>query len=71
MHDRIPLVKYAAFFVQFDFLKSCSYRKELLNLDKLEAQLKACNCRLVFSKAKVSKHNGYSAVECHSKVMSY
>lgn len=31
---------------------SC-YRKELLNLDKLEAQLKACNCRLVFSKAKV------------------
>lgn len=32
-----------------------SYRKEILNLDKLEAQLKACNCRLVFSKAKVSR----------------
>lgn len=32
-----------------------SYRKEVLNLDKLEAQLKACNCRLVFSKAKVSR----------------
>jgi cyclin G2 len=31
-----------------------SYRKEILSLDKLEAQLKACNCRLVFSKAKVS-----------------
>ncbi|XP_015671864.2 cyclin-G2 [Protobothrops mucrosquamatus] len=31
-----------------------SERKELLNLDKLEAQLKACNCRLVFSKAKPS-----------------
>ncbi|XP_074848127.1 cyclin-G2 [Carettochelys insculpta] len=31
-----------------------SQRKEVLNLDKLEAQLKACNCRLVFSKAKPS-----------------
>ncbi|KAM4808506.1 cyclin-G2 [Rhinophrynus dorsalis] len=31
-----------------------SERKELLNLDKLEAQLKACNCRLTFSKAKPS-----------------
>ncbi|XP_031463359.1 cyclin-G2 isoform X1 [Phasianus colchicus] len=31
-----------------------SERKEVLNLDKLEAQLKACNCRLVFSKAKPS-----------------
>ncbi|XP_073196552.1 cyclin-G2 isoform X3 [Lepidochelys kempii] len=31
-----------------------SERKEILNLDKLEAQLKACNCRLVFSKAKIS-----------------
>lgn len=29
-------------------------RKEVLSLDKLEAQLKACNCRLVFSKAKPS-----------------
>ncbi|XP_053559390.1 cyclin-G2 [Bombina bombina] len=29
-------------------------RKEVLNLDKLEAQLKACNCRLIFSKAKPS-----------------
>uniref|UniRef100_A0A803J8I6 Cyclin G2 n=2 Tax=Xenopus tropicalis TaxID=8364 RepID=A0A803J8I6_XENTR len=31
-----------------------SKRKEVLNLDKLEAQLKACNCRLIFSKAKVN-----------------
>ncbi|OPJ89852.1 cyclin-G2 isoform A [Patagioenas fasciata monilis] len=31
-----------------------SERKEVLNLDKLEAQLKACNCRLVFSKARPS-----------------
>ncbi|MEE6460287.1 hypothetical protein FKM82_000909 [Ascaphus truei] len=31
-----------------------SERKEVLNLDKLEAQLKACNCRLTFSKAKPS-----------------
>ncbi|XP_012599388.1 cyclin-G2 isoform X2 [Microcebus murinus] len=31
-----------------------SERKEILNLDKLEAQLKACNCRLVFSKAKIN-----------------
>eukprot|EP00079_Xenopus_tropicalis_P034990 XP_017948761.1 PREDICTED: cyclin-G2 isoform X5 [Xenopus tropicalis] len=31
-----------------------SKRKEVLNLDKLEAQLKACNCRLIFSKAKPS-----------------
>ncbi|XP_069482437.1 cyclin-G2 isoform X2 [Ambystoma mexicanum] len=31
-----------------------SERKEILNIDKLEAQLKACNCRLVFSKAKPS-----------------
>ncbi|XP_038615114.1 cyclin-G2 isoform X2 [Tachyglossus aculeatus] len=29
-------------------------RKEVLSLDKLEAQLKACNCRLIFSKAKPS-----------------
>lgn len=29
-------------------------RKEILSLDRLEAQLKACNCRLVFSKAKPS-----------------
>ncbi|KAL4660457.1 cyclin-G2-like [Arapaima gigas] len=28
--------------------------KEILNLDKLEAQLKACLCRLVFSRAKPS-----------------
>ncbi|EFB22027.1 hypothetical protein PANDA_020130, partial [Ailuropoda melanoleuca] len=31
-----------------------SERKEILSLDKLEAQLKACNCRLIFSKAKPS-----------------
>ncbi|XP_057585693.1 cyclin-G2 isoform X3 [Hippopotamus amphibius kiboko] len=31
-----------------------SERKEILNLDKLEAQLKACCCRLIFSKAKPS-----------------
>ncbi|XP_030046428.1 cyclin-G2 [Microcaecilia unicolor] len=31
-----------------------SKRKEVLNLDKLEAQLKACSCRLMFSKAKPS-----------------
>lgn len=29
------------------------FRKEVLSLDKLEAQLKACLCRIVFSKAKV------------------
>ncbi|XP_059778788.1 cyclin-G2 [Balaenoptera ricei] len=31
-----------------------SERKEILSLDKLEAQLKACCCRLIFSKAKPS-----------------
>ncbi|XP_069834269.1 cyclin-G2 [Dendropsophus ebraccatus] len=31
-----------------------SERKEVLSLEKLEAQLKACNCRLIFSKAKPS-----------------
>ncbi|OWK13803.1 hypothetical protein Celaphus_00017367, partial [Cervus elaphus hippelaphus] len=31
-----------------------SERKEILSLDKLEAQLKACCCRLTFSKAKPS-----------------
>nr|BAC31105.1 unnamed protein product [Mus musculus] len=31
-----------------------SERKEILSLDKLEAQLKACNCRVVFSKARPS-----------------
>ncbi|XP_051054775.1 cyclin-G2-like [Phodopus roborovskii] len=31
-----------------------SERKETLSLHKLEAQLKACSCRLVFSKAKPS-----------------
>lgn len=35
-------------------LRHTSERKEVLNLDKLEAQLKACNCRLIFSKAKPS-----------------
>ncbi|XP_051785637.1 cyclin-G2 isoform X1 [Erpetoichthys calabaricus] len=35
-------------------LSHTSERKEILNLEKLEAQLKACHCRLVFSKAKVS-----------------
>jgi len=35
------------------------YRKEILSLDKLEAQLKACNCRLIFSKAKVSQFLAY------------
>ncbi|XP_068948745.1 cyclin-G2 [Petaurus breviceps papuanus] len=35
-------------------LRHASERKEVLSLDKLEAQLKACNCRLTFSKAKPS-----------------
>ncbi|KAI4873902.1 hypothetical protein NFI96_026155 [Prochilodus magdalenae] len=35
-------------------LSHTSHRKEILNLDKLEAQLKACLCRIVFSKAKPS-----------------
>ncbi|KAG2466921.1 cyclin-G2 [Polypterus senegalus] len=35
-------------------LSHTSERKEILNLEKLEAQLKACHCRLVFSKAKPS-----------------
>ncbi|XP_028829626.1 cyclin-G2 [Denticeps clupeoides] len=35
-------------------LSHTSERKETLNLDKLEAQLKACLCRIVFSKAKPS-----------------
>jgi len=30
-----------------------AFRKNILNLEKLEAQLKACLCRIVFSKAKV------------------
>lgn len=35
-------------------LSHTSDRKEILNQDKLEAQLKACLCRIVFSKAKPS-----------------
>ncbi|XP_060791693.1 cyclin-G2 [Neoarius graeffei] len=35
-------------------LSHTSSRKEVLSLDKLEAQLKACLCRIVFSKAKPS-----------------
>nr|XP_015217353.1 PREDICTED: cyclin-G2 [Lepisosteus oculatus] len=35
-------------------LSHTSDRKEMLNLEKLEAQLKACLCRLVFSKARPS-----------------
>ncbi|XP_041914544.1 cyclin-G2 [Alosa pseudoharengus] len=35
-------------------LSHTSDRKEVLNQDKLEAQLKACLCRIVFSKAKPS-----------------
>ncbi|TRY94974.1 hypothetical protein DNTS_004651 [Danionella cerebrum] len=35
-------------------LSHTSSRKNVLNLDKLEAQLKACLCRIVFSKAKPS-----------------
>ncbi|XP_036443536.1 cyclin-G2 [Colossoma macropomum] len=35
-------------------LSHTSHRKEILNLDKLEAQLKACLCRIIFSKAKPS-----------------
>lgn len=34
----------------------CVIRKETLNLEKLEAQLKACLCRISFSKAKVGIH---------------
>ncbi|KAK1803636.1 hypothetical protein P4O66_021051 [Electrophorus voltai] len=35
-------------------LSHTSHRKEVLNPDKLEAQLKACLCRIAFSKAKPS-----------------
>ncbi|XP_065099917.1 cyclin-G2 [Paramisgurnus dabryanus] len=35
-------------------LSHTSGRKNVLNLDKLEAELKACLCRIVFSKAKPS-----------------
>ncbi|KAL0963249.1 hypothetical protein UPYG_G00351680 [Umbra pygmaea] len=35
-------------------LSDTSARKEALNLDKLEVQLKACLCRMAFSKAKPS-----------------
>ncbi|KAG1958589.1 cyclin-G2 [Pimephales promelas] len=35
-------------------LSHTSNRKNILNLEKLEAQLKACLCRIVFSKAKPS-----------------
>lgn len=37
-------------------LTVCVNRKEKLNLEKLEAQLKACLCRISFSKAKVGIH---------------
>lgn len=37
-------------------LTVCVNRKETLNLEKLEAQLKACLCRISFSKAKVRIH---------------
>ncbi|XP_032425061.1 cyclin-G2 [Xiphophorus hellerii] len=35
-------------------LTHATYRKETLSLEKLEAQLKACLCRIAFSKAKPS-----------------
>ncbi|XP_028319317.1 cyclin-G2 [Gouania willdenowi] len=35
-------------------LSHCSDRKQTLNMEKLEAQLKACLCRISFSKAKAS-----------------
>lgn len=35
-------------------LSHCTERKETLSLEKLEAQLKACLCRIAFSKAKPS-----------------
>ncbi|KAI9999378.1 hypothetical protein NQD34_018271 [Periophthalmus magnuspinnatus] len=35
-------------------LAHCTHRRDILSLEKLEAQLKACLCRLSFSKAKPS-----------------
>lgn len=34
-----------------------SYRSKYLNFERLEAQLKACHCRIMFSKAKVCLAN--------------
>ncbi|PWA15982.1 hypothetical protein CCH79_00017738 [Gambusia affinis] len=39
-------------------LTHATYRKETLSLEKLEAQLKACLCRIAFSKAKVGRAVG-------------
>lgn len=40
------------------------YRKETLNLDTLEVQLKACLCRIAFSKAKVMIYHRES-IRCY------
>ncbi|EGW12849.1 Cyclin-G2 [Cricetulus griseus] len=47
-----------------------SERKEILSLDKLEAQLKACSCRLVFSKAKISDTEFFYWRELVSKCLA-
>ncbi|KAK7830934.1 hypothetical protein U0070_018478 [Myodes glareolus] len=47
-----------------------SERKELLSLDKLEAQLKACHCQLVFSKAKIGDAEFFYWRELVSKCLA-
>lgn len=50
------LMDYLCFWYLIDSLlnkASFSHRRKHLNLERLEAQLKACHCRIVFSKAKV------------------
>lgn len=40
--------------IPLDSLICFCYRRKYLNFDRLETQLKACHCRLMFSKAKVN-----------------
>lgn len=43
----------------FNYLCFSYDRNEILSLEKLEAQLKACLCRITFSLAKVSSTDGF------------
>lgn len=40
--------------IPLDSLICFYYRRKYLNFERLETQLKACHCRIMFSKAKVN-----------------
>ncbi|XP_028668579.1 cyclin-G1 [Erpetoichthys calabaricus] len=50
----VTVVKFLRLYLAHVNEHSLTEQKKLLNTDRLEAQLKACHCRLMFSKAKPS-----------------